>query len=82
MTDATLATIDQADDDQPRTERVNPTGAVAQLYPPEIRDALVRASKVHAPDVIDQLTDILAERGFCRPRHDKGLFVSRSPAAR
>lgn len=81
MTIDTIAQdLDQADDDAPRHERINPTGAVAQIYPPEIRDALVRASKVGNTDVIDQLTDILAERGFCRQRSDRGLFTSRAVA--
>ncbi len=42
---------------------------VAQINPPEIRDALVRAvmDKDHAR--IDALTDNLAARGFARPRH-------------
>ena len=42
---------------------------VAQINPPEIRDALVRAAmdKDHAR--IDALTDNLAARGFARPRH-------------
>jgi len=41
---------------------------VAQLYPPEIRDALVRASWDKDIDRIDKLTDNLAQRGFVRSR--------------
>ena len=42
---------------------------VAQLYPPEFRDALVSAAERHDSVMIDRLTDSLATRGFCRPRH-------------
>lgn len=41
---------------------------VAQLYPPEIRDALVRASWDKDIDRIDKLTDNPAQRGFVRSR--------------
>jgi len=41
---------------------------VAQLYPPEIRDALVRASWDRDHLTIDKLTDNLVARGYCRPR--------------
>jgi hypothetical protein len=41
---------------------------VAQLYPPEIRDALVRTSWDKDIDRIDKLTDNLAQRGFVRSR--------------
>lgn len=44
---------------------------VAQLYPPEIRDALVRAAMDKDIERIDALTLNLAARGFCRlPSHD------------
>ena len=42
---------------------------VAQLYPPEIRDALVRAGQDRDHARIDALTDNLAARRYCRPRH-------------
>jgi len=41
---------------------------VAQLYPPEIRDALVRAAEIRDIERIDMLTDNLAARGFARQR--------------
>jgi hypothetical protein len=42
---------------------------VAQIFPPEIRDDLVRAGMDRDYAQIDALTDNLAARGFCRPRH-------------
>ena len=42
---------------------------VAQLYPPEIRDALVSAAERRDHLMVDRLTDELAKRGFVRPRH-------------
>lgn len=42
---------------------------VAQINPPEIRDALVRAAMDKDYARIDALTDNLASRGFARPRH-------------
>ena len=42
---------------------------VAQLVPPEIRDALVRAGLDRDQARIDMLTDNLVVRGYCRPRH-------------
>lgn len=42
---------------------------VAQLYPPEFRDALVSAGQRRDTDMSDLLTDQLATRGFCRPRN-------------
>lgn len=42
---------------------------VAQIYPPEIRDALVRAGIDRDHARIDALTDNLAMRGYVRPRH-------------
>lgn len=41
---------------------------VAQLYPPEFRDALVNAAARRDTASIDALTDALAMRGFCRQR--------------
>lgn len=49
------------------TSSVHP---VAQLYPPEIRDALVGCARVRDVATIDRLTDELVRRGFCRPRVD------------
>jgi hypothetical protein len=45
---------------------------VAQINPPEIRDALVRAAADHDIERIDLLTDNLAARGYARPRHADG----------
>lgn len=56
-------------------ERINPRGEVSQLYPPELRDALVHAAAVGDTESIDRITDELAERGFCRPRHDRDVFA-------
>ena len=42
---------------------------VVQMYPPEIRDALVRAGQDRDHARIDAPTDNLAVRGFARPRH-------------
>lgn len=42
---------------------------VAQLYPPEFRDALVSAGQRCDTVMIDLLTDQLAARGLCRPRN-------------
>jgi hypothetical protein len=42
---------------------------VAQLYPPEFRDALVSAGGRGDHAMIDALTDQLATRGYCRHRH-------------
>ena len=41
---------------------------VAQLFPPEFRDALVSAAARRDTATIDALTDALAVRGFCRQR--------------
>ena len=46
------------------------TQPVAQLYPPEVRDALVRAGDIRDIARIDALTDNLVRRGFCRPRQE------------
>lgn len=40
---------------------------VAQLYPPEFRDALVSAGERRDHAMIDMLTQQLATRGYCRP---------------
>jgi len=45
---------------------------VAQLFPPEFRDALVSAGQRGDIQMIDMLTDQLAARGYCRPRHADG----------
>lgn len=42
---------------------------VATLYPPELRNALVACAKRRDTATIDLITDELARRGFCRPRH-------------
>lgn len=46
---------------------------VAQLFPPEFRDALVSAARRRDHLMIDALTDQLATRGYCRQRHDDGV---------
>jgi len=43
---------------------------IAQLYPPDDRDALIVAARSHSLSMIDAVTDALASRGECRPRHD------------
>ena len=43
---------------------------VAQLYPPEFRDALVSAGQRRDTVMIDMLTDNLAARGFARRRSE------------
>lgn len=42
---------------------------VAQIYPPEFRDALVSAGQRRDIPMIDMLTQQLASRGYCRPAH-------------
>jgi hypothetical protein len=41
---------------------------IAQLFPPEIRDALVHAAARHDHKRIDALTDNLTRRGYTRAR--------------
>ena len=42
---------------------------VAQIFPPEFRDALVSAGQRRDHAMIDMLTQQLATRGYCRPAH-------------
>ena len=49
---------------------MNQAPQVAQLYPPDFRDALVSAGRRGELAVIDMLTDALANRGEVRQRHD------------
>ena len=57
----------------------NTRAPVAQIYPPEFRDALVSAGQRGDHAMIDALTDQLAMRGYCRQRHvDTGQFPARS----
>lgn len=48
---------------------------VAQLYPPEQRDALIRASEIDDPvlrfSTIDLITDTLVRLGYVRPAHEE-----------
>ena len=46
---------------------------VAQLFPPEFRDALVSAGQRADHAMIDAITDQLAMRGYCRQRHADGV---------
>ena len=50
-------------------QQQNKRPPVAMLYPPDIRDALVSAGQRRDLTMIDMLTDELARRGLCRPRH-------------
>lgn len=43
----------------------------ALLFTVDVRNALIEAANAHDVDRIDQITDILAQRGIVRPRSDE-----------
>lgn len=58
------------------TTRHNPRGEVAQLYHPDIRDALIQAAARRDYHAIDRVTDQLVDQGLARPRSDGSRFES------
>lgn len=60
------------------TTRHNPRGEVAQLYHPDIRDALIQAAARRDHQAIDRVTDQLADQGLARKRSDGSRFESKS----
>lgn len=63
------------------TTRHNPRGEVAQLYHPDIRDALVQAAARGDHQAIDRVTDQLVDQGLARPRSDGSRYQSKSMEA-
>ena len=63
------------------TTRHNPRGEVAQLYHPDIRDALIQAAARRDHQAIDRATDQLADQGLARKRRDGSMFESISANA-
>ena len=63
------------------TTRHNPRGEVAQLYHPDIRDALIQAAARRDYHAIDRVTDQLADQGLARKRRDGSMFESISANA-
>ena len=63
------------------TTRHNPRGEVAQLYHPDIRDALIQAAARRDYHAIDRVTDQLADQGLARNRRDGSMFESISANA-
>ena len=63
------------------TTRHNPRGEVAQLYHPDIRDALIQAAAARDHQAIDRVTDQLADQGLARKRRDGSMFESISANA-
>ena len=63
------------------TTRHNPRGEVAQLYHPDIRDALIQAAARRDYQAIDRVTDQLADQGLARKRRDGSMFESISANA-
>lgn len=63
------------------TTRHNPRGEVAQLYHPDIRDALIQAAAARDYHAIDRVTDQLADQGLARKRRDGSMFESISANA-
>jgi len=61
--------------------RCNPRGEVAQLYHPDIRDALVQAAARGDHQAIDRVTDQLADQGLARKRCDCSRYQSKSMEA-
>ncbi len=59
----------------------NPRGEVAQLYHPDIRDALIQAAARRDHQAIDRVTDQLADHGLARKRRDGSMFESKSMEA-
>lgn len=60
------------------TTRHNPRGEVAQLYHPDIRDALIQAAARRDYHAIDRVTDQLVDKGLARPRRDGSRYQSKS----
>ena len=60
------------------TTRHNPRGEVAQLYHPDIRDALIQAAARRDHQAIDRATDQLADQGLARKRSDGSMFESKN----
>ena len=60
------------------TTRHNPRGEVAQLYHPDIRDALIQAAARRDHQAIDRVADQLADQGLARKRSDGSRFKSKS----
>jgi len=58
------------------TTRHNPRGEVAQLYHPDIRDALIQAAARRDCHAIDRVTNQLVDQGLARPRSDGSRFES------
>ncbi len=63
------------------TTRHNPRGEVAQLYHPDIRDALIQAAARRDYHAIDRVTDQLVDQGLARPRRDGSRYQSKSMEA-
>ena len=63
------------------TTRHNPRGEVAQLYHPDIRDALIQAAARRDYHAIDRVTDQLADQGLARKRCDGSRYQSKSMEA-
>jgi hypothetical protein len=63
------------------TTRHNPRGEVAQLYHPDIRDALIQAAARRDYHAIDRVTNQLADQGLARKRRDGSMFESISANA-
>ena len=59
------------------TTRHNPRGEVAQLYHPDIRDALIQAAARRDYHAIDRVTDQLVDQGLARPRSDGSRYQSK-----
>ena len=63
------------------TARHNPRVEVAQLYHPDIRDALVQAAAHRDDQAIDRVTDRLVGLDLARNRRDGSMFESISANA-
>ena len=63
------------------TARHNPRVEVAQLYHPDIRDALVQAAAHRDDQAIDRVTDRLVGLDLARNRRDGSMFESKSMEA-
>ncbi len=63
------------------TTRHNPRGEVAQLYHPDIRDALIQAAARRDHQAIDRVTDQLADQGLARKRSDVSRYQSKREAS-
>ena len=60
------------------TTRHNPRGEVAQLYHPDIRDALIQAAARRDYHAIDRVTDKLDGQGLARKRSDGSRYQCKS----